>query len=82
MCFGKKPKMHAPKMQMAPIPQTVTPIADQTPKIETGAEQADATANKKRTMNPNANLSLFQIQLMPGATSASPDAPGANTDMS
>lgn len=77
MCFGGKPKLSPPKMQ--PITQSpVTPIADQTPAVQGGADASDAARNAKRAKNPNQALSMFQIQLVPGA-GTSTDTPGAAT---
>lgn len=75
MCFGKPKKPKAPKIQTAAIPQT-QPIVDQPGKIQSGSEAAQVESNqRKRTTNPN--LSLFQIQLLPGVTSNVEDSPGA-----
>lgn len=76
MCFGRKPKLKEPKMQ-APIQNTAPPIENQTPKVVDGADTADANRNAKKRANPDSSLSLFQIQLMPGATSMTADEPGA-----
>lgn len=77
MCF-KKPKMSAPKMTEA-IPTPAPPIADQTPKVEDGTNVADTKKNKVRKAGGNSSLSLFQIQLIPGASAASAEDPGATT---
>lgn len=75
MCFGKKPKLKSPQMQ-APIQNTAPPIADQTPKVVDGSDTADTKRNTRLRANPNSSLSLFQIQLLPGATTATSDEPG------
>ena len=78
MCFGGKPKLKQPKLQQPKINQPA-PIADQTPTVTDGAEAADTQRATKRAANPNSGLSLFQIQLIPGATTTSGDEPGAGT---
>lgn len=78
MCFfNKKPKLKDPKTQTAPI-TTAPPIESQTPKVVSGAESADAERSRKRKANPTP-LSLFQIQLVPGAGGLFDD-PGAQVN--
>lgn len=74
MCFFKKPKLKKPKTEAAPIPQT-PPIAEATPKVVSGAEEANVERRKKRATSDQP--SLFQIALLPG-TAGSFEEPGAN----
>ncbi len=75
MCFFKAPKLKEPKTQ-AITQDEVAPIEDQTPTVEDGTE-ASAEKKKNSTNQKTPGISLFELALIPGATTTAGDDPGA-----